>query len=153
MPNDPYDRGNWNPAVGAGHGANVVGLDHIACITADMDAVLHFFTALVDGAVTSDEHTQLPQPARRVVIRLGDADLAFLQPDDKSSGPLGAFLNKKQNGIYALVWKIPDEARAKAHFTGGLLKLRLTEEDCVSSGFAIDPEDFLGARHEFVMAV
>jgi len=26
----------------------------------------------------------------------------------------------------------------------------LTQDDCVTPGFAIDPEDFLGARHEFV---
>lgn len=152
MPNDPYERGNWNPAVGAGHGCGVVGLDHIACVTADMDAVLHFFTAIVDGEAKSDEHVDLPQPARRVLIHLGDTDIAFLQPDDPAAGPLGEFLAKEQNGIYALVWKIADEAKARAHFTGGLLKLGLTGEDCVSSGFAIDPDDFYGARHEFVVA-
>jgi len=152
MPNDPYDRGNWNPAVGAGHGCGVTGLDHIACVTADLGAAVHFFTALVDGEVISDEHTVLPQPARRVVIHLGDTDIAFFQPDDPATGPLGAFLAKKQNGIYALAWKIADEAKARAHFTGGQLNMRLTGEDCVSSGFAIDPDDFFGARHEFVTA-
>jgi catechol 2,3-dioxygenase-like lactoylglutathione lyase family enzyme len=152
MPNDPYERGNWDPAVGAGHGCGVVGLDHIACVTGDMDAVLRFFTELVDGQVTSDERVEMPQPARRVVIRLGDTDIAFFQPDDPAAGPLGAFLGKAQNGIYALVWQVADAARAKAHFTGGLLKLRLTEQDCVSSGFAIEPEDFFGGRHEFVAA-
>ncbi|MDG2004766.1 MAG: lactoylglutathione lyase [Novosphingobium sp.] len=150
MPNDPYDRGNWNPAVGAGHGSSVTALDHIACVTADMDAVLSFFTGQVDGEVRSDEQVAQPQSARRVVINLGGTDIAFFQPDDTSSGPLGAFLNKKQNGIYALVWKVADEAQAKGHFTGGLLKLRLTSDECVSTGFAIDPDDFLGARHEFV---
>ena len=40
--------------------------------------------------------------------------------------------------------------QAKAHFTGGLLNLRLTQEGCVSNGFAIEPDDFLGARHEFI---
>ena len=98
----------------------------------------------------SDEHTSQPQPARRVVIRIGDTNVAFIQPDDTAAGPLGAFLAKKQNGIYALVWQVADAERAKAHFTGGQLKLRLTEEDCVSPGFAIDPEDFFGGRHEFV---
>jgi len=152
MPNDPYDRGNWNPAVGAGHACGVTGLDHIACVTADMDAALRFFTTLVDGKLVSDGHVDAPQPARRVLIRLGDTDIAFFQPDDASSGPLGAFLAKPQNGIYALVWKIADAEKAKAHFTGGLLQLRLTEQDCVSSGFAIDPDDFFGGRHEFVAA-
>jgi len=152
MPNDPYDRPNWGPESGVGHACSVVALDHIACVTADMDAVLRFFTQCVDGEVRADERTQLPQPGRRVTIHLGDTDIAFIQPDDTASGPLGAFLGKRQNGIYALVWQVADEARAKAHFTGGLLKMRLTQEGCVSGGFAIDPDDFFGARHEFVVA-
>ncbi|MCB2078822.1 MAG: lactoylglutathione lyase [Novosphingobium sp.] len=152
MPNDPYDRPNWDPAVGAGHASGVVSLDHIACVTGDIEAALRFFTGLVDGEVLSDETTSLPQPARRVLIRIGDTNVAFIQPDDTSSGPLGAFLGKKQNGIYALVWKIADEEAAKSHFTGGLLKMRLTQDDCVSDGFAIEPDDFYGARHEFVTA-
>jgi len=150
MPNDPYDRGNWNPAIGAGHACGVTGLDHIACVTADMDAVLHFFTELVDGEVKSNAHVDAPQPARRVLIRLGDTNVAFFQPDDTNSGPLGAFLGKKQNGIYALVWKVANEQNARDYFTGGLLELRLTEQDCVSKGFAIHPDDFFGGRHEFV---
>ena len=149
MPNDPYDRGNWNPDVGVGHAGQVLRLDHIACVTRDMDAVLAFFTGAVDGMLLSDERTMLPQPARRVVIHLGDTDIAFLQPDDAGAGPLGAFLAKEQNGIYALVWAIADEARARAHFEGKL-ELRLTREGCVSPGFAIEPDDFFGARHEFV---
>lgn len=149
MPNDPHDRPNWNPAVGAGHACTVTGLDHIACVTAAADKAIHFFTELVDGAIISDEHTELPQPARRVVIRIGDTNVAFLQPDDTTTGPLGAFLAKPQNGIYALVWKLADERRAKDHFAGKL-KMRLTQEGCVSPGFAIEPEDFYGARHEFV---
>ncbi|MCT2399728.1 VOC family protein [Novosphingobium mangrovi (ex Huang et al. 2023)] len=149
MPNDPYDRGNWNPAVGAGHACAVTGLDHIACVTADMAGALHFFTEIVDGEILEDARTDLPQPARRVLLRVGHTRVAFLQPEDTGSGPLGAFLARDQNGIYALVWKVAEEERAKVHFAGKL-KLRLTQDGCVSSGFAIDPEDFLGARHEFL---
>lgn len=151
MPNDPYDRQGWGPEVGVGHACSVVRLDHIACITRDMDAVLRFFTGLVDGEVLSDERTELPQAGRRVVIRIGDTNVAFIQPDDTASGDLGAFLSKEQNGIYALVWQVADEAQARGHFEGKL-KMRLTSEGCVSSGFAIDPGDFYGARHEFVPA-
>ena len=149
MPNDPYDRGNWNPAVGAGHHCGVTGLDHIACVTKDIAQALRFFTGIVDGEVLEDGRTDLPQPGRRVLLRVGDTRVAFIAPDDASSGPLGAFLGREQNGIYALVWKIAEEARARSHFEGKL-NLRLTRVGCVSSGFAIDPEDFLGARHEFV---
>jgi catechol 2,3-dioxygenase-like lactoylglutathione lyase family enzyme len=151
MPNDPYDRtGGWGPMVGTGHASGVVRLDHIACVTAEIDKAIQFFTRCVDGKLITDEQTSLPQAARRVVIRIGDTDVAFLQPDDPSAGPLGAFLAAKQNGIYALVWQIADVDRAQAHFTGGLLNLRLTRDGCVSPGFAIDPEDFFGARHEFI---
>jgi catechol 2,3-dioxygenase-like lactoylglutathione lyase family enzyme len=138
--------------VGTGHASGVTRLDHIACVTANIDKALHFFTECVDGKVISDERTGLPQAARRVLLQVGDTRVAFIQPDDTASGPLGAFLSKKQNGIYALVWQVGDAEQAKAHFTGGLLQLRLTEADCISTGFAIEPEDFLGARHEFVTA-
>ena len=86
-----------------------------------------------------------------MAVRLGDTNVAFIQPDDAASGPLGAFLGKRQNGIYALVWQVADEAQAREHFEGKL-GMRLTQDGCVSSGFAINPEDFLGARHEFVTA-
>ena len=150
MPNDPYDRAGWGPKVGTGHASSVAGLDHIACVTADIDQALGFFTGLVDGEIRSDERTELPQPGRRAVVRIGDTDVAFVQPDDASTGPLGAFLGKDQNGIYALVWKVADPAMAQAHFAR--LKLRTTREGCISPGVAIEPEDFLGARHEFVGA-
>lgn len=150
MPNDPYDRGNWNPMIGAGHASTVTGLDHIACVTADMGAVLRFFTEVVDGEVLEDGMTDQPQSARRMLLQVGDTRVAFLQPNDASGGPLGAFLQKPQNGIYALVWQIADEERALAHFSGRL-NLRLTREHCASTGFAIEPDDFLGARHEFVV--
>jgi hypothetical protein len=149
MPNDPYDRSGWGPDVGVGHACSVLALDHIACVTADMAKVLTFFTDSVDGKVVSDQRCTTPQPGRRVVIHIGDTDVAFIQPDDTTTGPLGAFLAKPQNGVYALVWKIADEAQARQHFHGKL-KLRLTQEGCVSNGFAIDPADFFGGRHEFV---
>ena len=153
MPNDPFDRRGWGPDVGTGHASGVVRLDHIACVTAEIEKAVQFFTRCVDGVVLSDEQTTQPQPARRVLIRIGDTNVAFIQPDDTMSGPLGAFLGKKQNGIYALVWQVADADKARAHFTGGLLQLRLTEEDCVSPGFAIHPDDFFGGRHEFLAAV
>lgn len=152
MPNDPYDRAGWGPEVGTGHASGVKALDHIACVTSDIEAVRRFFTQSVDGEVLSDEAVTTPQPGRRLLLRIGDTRVAFIQPDDTESGPLGAFLASKQNGIYALVWQIADEARARAHFTGGLLNMRLTHEGCVSSGFAIEPDDFFGGRHEFVVA-
>lgn len=149
MPNDPYDRKGWGPEVGQGHASGVLRLDHIACVVADADKALHFFTQLCDGEVIEDARTELPQPGRRVLIQLGDTRVAFIQPDDADGGPLGAFLGKVQNGIYALVWQVEDAGLAETHFTGKCA-LRVTNEACVSPGFAIDPEDFLGARHEFI---
>ena len=149
MPNDPYDRpGGWGPQVGTGHASSVLRLDHIACVTRETDKAIGFFTGAVDGEVISDERTELPQPGRRLLLLIGDTRVAFIQPDDPASGPLGAFLAKPQNGIYALVWQVAEEARARAHFDK--LSLRQTDVGCVSPGFAIEPEDFLGARHEFV---
>jgi catechol 2,3-dioxygenase-like lactoylglutathione lyase family enzyme len=151
MPNDPYDRKGWGPDVGVGHPSSVVRLDHIACVTAEIDKAVHFFTEVVDGTIISDERTELPQPARRVLLQIGDTNVAFVQPDDTGSGALGGFLGKKQNGIYALVWQVADAVRAKTHFEGKMA-MRVTEDGCISQGFAIDPDDFLGARHEFVTA-
>lgn len=149
MPNDPYDRTGWGPEVGVGHPCSVTALDHIACVTADVEKAVRFFTESVDGKVIADTRTEQPQPGRRVVIHIGDTDVAFIQPDDMTSGPLGAFLGKPQNGIYALVWKTADQAQARRHFQDKV-KLRLTQEGCISNGFAIDPADFFGGRHEFV---
>jgi catechol 2,3-dioxygenase-like lactoylglutathione lyase family enzyme len=151
MPNDPYDRTGWGPDAGIGHKCSVLALDHIACVTADIDKAVAFFTGIVDGTVIADGRTELPQKGRRVVIHIGDTDVAFIQPDDAASGALGAFLAKQQNGIYALVWKIADEAQARGHFEDAV-KLRVVDQDCVSAGFAIHPDDFFGARHEFVVA-
>lgn len=149
MPNDPYDRlGGWGPTVGTGHASSVLRLDHIACVTREIDTAVHFFTNIVDGTMLSDERTELPQAGRRVLIQIGDTRVAFVQPDDTIEGPLAAFLGKPQNGIYALVWQVADEAKARAHFDK--LALRQTLTGCISAGFAIDPEDFLGGRHEFV---
>jgi hypothetical protein len=52
--------------------------------------------------------------------------------------------------VYALVWAVEDLGRAQAYFEEK--GLRVTRENCVSGGFAIDPADFQGARHEFVAA-
>ena len=149
MPNDPWDRPDWDRFAGAGHACSVMALDHIACITADIDAALRFFTEVVDGQVLEDGPVSQPQPARRVLIRVGDTNVAFIQPIDKHGGPLGEFLGRDQNGIYALVWNVADPDQARSHFAGKL-KLRLTEAGCISDGFAIEPDDFYGARHEFV---
>jgi catechol 2,3-dioxygenase-like lactoylglutathione lyase family enzyme len=150
MPNDPYDRPSWNPATGTGHASGILRLDHIACVTRDIHLALRFFTEVVDGELLADDRTERPQPGRRVLLRIGDTRVAFIQPDQTDKGPLGDFLGKPQNGVYALVWGIADETAARAHFDK--LSLRQTGLGCVSPGFAIDPEDFLGARHEFVVA-
>ncbi|MYL97361.1 hypothetical protein GR702_06180 [Novosphingobium sp. FGD1] len=75
--------------------------------------------------------------------------------DDRGANSDGAcgclFPRSEQNGIYALVWKIADEDKARSHFCGRL-NLGLTQEACISLGFAIEPQDFLGARHKFVGA-
>ncbi|MFD1958962.1 VOC family protein [Novosphingobium panipatense] len=86
MPNDPWDRGNWNPAVSAGHHATVKGLDHIACVTKDIDAAIRFFTEVIDGHLLEDARTTLPQAGRRVLLQVGDTRVAFTQPDEVREG-------------------------------------------------------------------
>jgi catechol 2,3-dioxygenase-like lactoylglutathione lyase family enzyme len=147
MPNDPYDRRNWRPDWSEGHPSTLLRLDHLACITPDLDAALALFAGPFDGELLSDTRIASPQPGRRVLLRLGDAQVAFIQPDQSAEGPLGAFLQPPTSGVYSLVWRVEDEAAAEAFVRGR--GLRTTREGCVSSGFAIDPGDFLGARHEF----
>lgn len=147
MPNDPYDRRNWSPGWAEGMSSTLLRLDHIACIVTDLDAALRFFTGYLDGDVLDDDRTSHPQPGRRVLLRLADTNVALIQPDDQSAGALGRFLQPPTSGIYALVWAVEDATRAQAYFDG--LGLTITSADCVSDGFAIDPSQFLGARHEF----
>lgn len=147
MRNDPALRPNWRGNLSEGHPSTLLRLDHIACVTPSLDEALHFFTGLLDGEIVSDERIEAPQPGRRVMLELGGTRFAFIQPDDGDSGPLGRFLQPPSSGIYAMVWQVGDEAAARAAFTAG--ELPLTEEGCVSPGFAIDPAAFMGARHEF----
>jgi catechol 2,3-dioxygenase-like lactoylglutathione lyase family enzyme len=150
LPNDPYDRRNWRPDWAEGMPSTLLRLDHIACVVNDLAAGRHLFTTYVDGEVLDESRIEAPQPARRVLLRLGDANVALIQPDDPASGMLGAFVQPPTSGVYALVWAVEDPDRAQAFFEEK--GLRVTREDCVSGGFAIDPADFLGARHEFVAA-
>ena len=148
MPNDPYDRRGWRPDWSEGHPSTILRLDHIACITADVDGALSFFTRVVDGELLSDDHITAPQPARRALVQLADTKVAFIQPDEPAQGALGTFLAPPSSGVYALVWQVEDAARAREYFESK--GMRTTREGSVSSGFAIEPDDFLGARHEFV---
>ena len=147
MPNDPYDRPNWRDDWADGQASTLQRLDHVACVTRDADAVVAFFTGHLDGVLTSDARVELPQPGRRIVLRLAGTEIAFIQPDDPAGGPLGAFLSASNSGVYAQVWRVGDEASAETVFRDK--GLRTTREGCVSSGFAIVPADFFGARHEF----
>ena len=149
MPNDPYDRRGWRSDLSAGHPTTLLGLDHIACVTPNLDTALALFTVQFDGEVLTDERINTPQHGRRVVVRLGDSRVAFVQPDDTSVGSLGGLLRPpRSGGIYALVWRVEDEAAAEAFIRNK--GLRTTREGCVSTGFAIEPADFHAARHEFV---
>ena len=150
MPNDPYHRRNWRPDWAEGHPTSLLRLDHIACVMPDLQATLSFFTGRLDGELLADQRICTPQPGRRVLVRLADTTVAFIQPDDPNNGPLGNFLTPPTSGVYALVWRVEDEAIAESFFHKN--GLRTTREDSVSSGFAIDPRDFFNARHEFVKA-
>ncbi len=146
MPNDPYEREGWQPDALVGHPSGLLELDHIACVVPDLEPVLHFFTGVCDGELLADEQVQLPQPARRILLRLGDTRVAFLQP--AGEGVLADFLVPPTTGIYALVWRVGSAEKSEAFFQK--LKLRTSRDGCISGGFAIEPGDFLGARHEFV---
>jgi catechol 2,3-dioxygenase-like lactoylglutathione lyase family enzyme/extradiol dioxygenase family protein len=148
MKNDPHDRHNWNPAWGEGLPSGLKRLDHIACVVRDLSPALRFFTELVDGEILFDEHVDGPQSGRRVMIRIGDTNVAITAPDAPDDGDLGAFLGGPNNGIYALVWQVEDEKRARANFESQ--GLGILTKGCVSGGFAINPGDFGNARHEFI---
>ena len=147
MPNDPFERGEWRPQWAGRHATTLHGLDHIACVTPDVGRALKFFTGVLDGELLADERTSMPQPGRRVLVRLAETNVAFIQPDDSSPGPLASFLEPPTSGIYSLVWRVEHEEAAQAFFHEK--GLRTTRHGCVSKGFAIEPDDFLGARHEF----
>jgi catechol 2,3-dioxygenase-like lactoylglutathione lyase family enzyme len=148
MPNDPYERAGWRWDWAGRHVTTLEALDHIACVVADVARARAFFTELLDGELLADERIASPQPGRRILVRLADTQVAFIQPDEVSSGPLGEFLEPPTSGIYALVWRVADVQAAEGFFRGR--GLGTTREACVSAGFAIEPRDFSSARHEFV---
>lgn len=147
MPNDPFDRPGFRPEFAGRHPSTLLGLDHLVCVVPDADAVLTLFTGQFDGELLLDERILAPQPARRILVRLAKHKVAFIQPDDPTTGPLGAFLTAPTSGVYGMVWRVGDPAAAETYF--GTKGVRTTREACVSQGFAIDPDDFFGARHEF----
>lgn len=148
MPNDPFDRPDFRPEFAGRHPSTILGLDHIACVVPDADAALALFTGQFDGELLLDERSLAPQPGRRILVRLAKHDVAFIQPDDPATGPLGDFLTPPTSGVYAMVWRVEEPAAAETYF--GSKGVRTTRDACVSQGFAIDPDDFFGARHEFV---
>ena len=150
MPNDPYERGDWHPDWAGRHATTLEGLDHIACVVPDVARALVFFTELLDGELLADERIALPQPGRRILVRLAGTRVAFIQPDDVKQGPLAEFLEPPTSGIYSLVWRVEDTEAAERFFQAK--GLRTTRQACVSGGFAIDPRDFSSARHEFIRA-
>jgi len=150
MPNDPYERGHWRPDWAGRHPTTLAGIDHIACVIPDAGRALAFFTELLDGELLADERMALPQPARRILVRLAGTRVAFIQPDDAGQGPLAEFLEPPTSGIYSLVWRVEDTEAAERFFREK--GLHTTREACVSGGFAIDPHDFSSARHEFILA-
>jgi catechol 2,3-dioxygenase-like lactoylglutathione lyase family enzyme len=150
MPNDPYERGDFRPDWAGRHATTLKGLDHIACVIPDVARALAFFTGLLDGELLADERIALPQPARRVLVRLAGTQVAFVQPDDCGQGPLAEFLEPPTSGIYSLVWRVEDLEAAETFFREK--GVRTTREACVSAGIAIDPRDFSSARHEFICA-
>jgi len=149
MPNDPCERPGWRPEWAGRHPSSVVSLDHIACVTPDLERALFFFTRILDGELLADERIDAPQPARRALVRLAEARVAFIEPDEATSGPLGAFLEPPTSGIHSLVWRLGEPAAAQAFFERR--GVRITRAGCVAGGFAIHPDDFLSARHEFVL--
>jgi catechol 2,3-dioxygenase-like lactoylglutathione lyase family enzyme len=150
MPNDPHERVNFRPDWAGRHPTTLAGLDHIACVIPDAGRALAFFTELLDGELLVDERMAVPQAARRILVRLADTRVAFIQPDDTKQGPLAGILKPPTSGIYSLVWRVEDTEAAESFFIEK--GLRTTREACVSGGFAIDPRDFSSARHEFIRA-
>ena len=86
MPNDPYGRRNWRSDWIEGHPTTLLRLDHIACITPDIEAAIAFFTGQLDGELLTDERITVPQPGRRALVQLAETKVAFIQPDDAERG-------------------------------------------------------------------
>jgi catechol 2,3-dioxygenase-like lactoylglutathione lyase family enzyme len=144
MPNDPYDRPGWNPAGLGVHASGILGLDHIACVVPDVEASVRFFMEMVNGELVEDGRSA---HGRRVMLRIGDTRVAFIQPDGDA---FAEFLARPHGGIYALVWRVENEAQARAEFVRQ--GLSLVTDACAGGSFAIDPAQFRNARHEFIAA-
>lgn len=148
LENDPKDNRGWRDDWILGHPSSLARLDHIACIVQDLDAARRFFFDVLDGELLSDERSALPQPCRRVLLRLGDTRITLIAADEPTEGLIGDYFSRPASGVYALVWQVENLDTARDYFRSRDLKL--IEPALADEGFAIDPNSMSGARHEFV---
>lgn len=148
LENDLKDFRGWRDDWIAGHPSTLVRLDHIACVVRDMTVARRFFHEILDGEILSDEEVALPQPCRKIMLRLGDTRVALIAAHDPITGPIAEYFSRPVSGVYALVWQVENLEAARSYFTWRQLPVQ--QPMLSAQGLAIDPQAMAGARHEFI---
>jgi catechol 2,3-dioxygenase-like lactoylglutathione lyase family enzyme len=150
LENDPQDYHGWNPDWIEGHPSSLRRLRHILCVVRDIDMARGFFCEVLDGELLADERIELPQPGRQIRVLLGDTKVALISADDPANGSVGDYFSRPASGVFALVWEVENLSVARSHLEG--IGLKLVPSLLHAEGFAIDPAEMHGARHEYVRA-
>jgi len=148
MPNDPWDLPNWRRDWAAGRPARPHALAHLVCAPRYPDAAIAFLTGALEGTVRDVTQVDWPQPAIATWIDIADVTLAVLKPNDEAAGPLVAFSQGTNGGLFALAWQVEDADGAAAWFANNHTQDLPFEVPPARSGYS---HEFVidGARHWF----
>jgi hypothetical protein len=142
MPNDPWDSPSWNRDWSKGRDDRPHALAHIVCAPRNPRAAIDFFCQHMDGVADPAFAISWPQPARATPVRVADATLLILEPDDPAAGPLVDFSSGPNSGVYALAWKVAAPEAAESWFAGKGFPLEPLGDGPWSHALVVD-----GARH------
>ena len=145
----------WRPDWAKGQPSSFEGLACLNLALREMEWPRRFLTEGWGGRVIAEDSVDAPEPLDRCFIALGDQVFCLCVPRSGSAGPIGRYLEERGPGTYSLTWKVGGLNAFRGHLDRsremGVLEapVRLRSDLCATGEFAIDPDDFFGARHEF----
>lgn len=157
MPGDPQNyMPEWNPDWAHGQPSTFKNLASINLALPQMDLPKRILTEGLGGNIIGEDTVSSPEPMERCFIAIADQVFCICVPQNKNAGPISQYMETRSPGVYSLTWKVGDLGIFRAHaeetrLTSDIINspLTLRSDICATGVVTIDPDTFLGARHEF----